>query len=85
MPWERETLPYSGSVKGLGGRAGDQQGLVLSVLQAPHPSRGQALGFHTHLPQVAGSPPPTPRHHPAETGRQVESRRSRGRGRYRAG
>ena len=80
MPWEKETFPYSGSVKGLGGWAGDQQGLVLLVLQVAHPSSGQTHGFHTHLPQVAGSPPPTPGCHPAETGRQVESRRSRGRG-----
>ena len=52
MPWEKETFPYSGSVKGLGGWAGDQQGLVLLVLQVAHPSSGQTRGFHTHLPQV---------------------------------
>lgn len=75
----RRNFPVQALLKGLGGRAGDQQGLVPLVLQAPHPSSGQALGFHTYFPQVASSPPPSPGCHPAETGRPVESR-SRGGG-----
>lgn len=57
MPWEKRFL-HSDSMKGWGGWAGDQQGPEL-LLQAPHPSSGQAPGSRTHFAHDASSHPPS--------------------------